>query len=124
MSAAFRVVDPSENPTWPSGDSRDAALLALSAQELERRVGVALVSGTEAGLGAWSGIGLELASGVPIELVRYESDPRPNTFCLRVDAAANRERVRAETLRALGLDQSVFVWLSDDTSESGARPAG
>jgi hypothetical protein len=124
MNAAFRVVRAEENPHWPSGSCKHVAVITVSPDELSRRVGVPLTEGDEPGLGPWCAVALELASGAPVEIIRYDYDPEPGAFYVRADAQADTVSVRDETVAALGLAQSAIAWtLPDEGSESAKQQA-
>src|SRR6476620_3439162 len=109
MAATFRVVRIEESPRWPSGDSRDIAMIRIRLTDLERRIGASLLTGDEPGMGRWWAAGLELVSGAPVEIIRYEGDPE-SQFVIRADANADGARVREEAMAALALDRAALLW--------------
>jgi hypothetical protein len=96
---------------WPSGDGRDAALLDIDAAELSHRLGFALDSGEEDGLGPWHGTGLRLSSGIHVGLIEHRFAPKRG-FLLQVDLGADPSTAVDETLAALGLSRDTLLWLS------------
>ena len=94
---------------WPSGDCRVVALLDLAEADLERIARCHLVTGTEAGLGRWSGIGLRSPGGPPFELVLYHA-PSAKGVELRLDSKAEIAPTRAAVIAALGVAPEAVIW--------------
>jgi hypothetical protein len=95
---------------WPSGSCLELAQLPLTHGRIEALLGAKLSTGTEEGLGAWSGIGLLTDSGYAIELVAY--DAQPIGFTLRVDQAADVEAVLGEVLEQFDLKREDLTWVN------------
>lgn len=96
---------------WPSGNFTAAALLAIRAEDVARKVGRALHVGNEPGLGEWRAIGLKLGSGAHVELIEYLHQPVKG-FVLRIDSGCEVKTVLDEILALLGLGPEAVLWRS------------
>jgi hypothetical protein len=96
---------------WPSGKYCNVALLDIQGDDIERKLGCELASGSEPGLGTWRAIGLRLKSGALIELIEYLHQPTKG-FELRADSSCSMGDVLGETLAALGRGPECVVWRS------------
>ena len=114
----LRVIRAADAYHWPSGTYRVPALLHVTPAALAERVGVPLEGGIEAGLGPYTGCGLELPSGARVELTAYAGGLGWNTFELRIDAALEGRTVAEECVAQLALPPAAVDWLS------GAEQAG
>ena len=101
-----------EGTRWPSGDYISLAELAVDRQWVSDRIGAPLVAGIEDGLGPWVAIGLELGSGLAVELIEYEWAPGPRVFEVRVDRGANPALALESVLAVLGLSRDRLRWIS------------
>lgn len=93
-----------EGTRWPSGESVDLAVLPMTVEQLAIRVGLPLVRGVEAGLGAWAGIGGRLPSGRDVEFICYEH--LPEQVLLRVDKGSSYPAALDEALQLVELSRA------------------
>lgn len=110
--ATFRIVPSSQQYRWPSGDYRPVALLAVTPEVLEARLGVTFEHGRD-DLDEYRELGLELSSGRRVLLNWYERAPEPRGLDLWTDAADDPVAARDETLKALGLSTSTLLWVPE-----------
>lgn len=98
--------------TWPSGDCVDLALLPITPREVAASVGSTAIAGVETGLGPWTAVGIQLPSGVVVELIEYVERPGPVGTIARVDRNFALANVLDEILRVFELQFSDLPWVS------------
>jgi len=106
---------------WPSGDSKDLAELRLSPEELGRRYGLSFEE-LHDDLDDFRVAAIALPDGSNLWLYRYRHEPEPGT-AVRVDAAADFRKAKAQLAQVLGLTADDFLWVSP-LVEAPAQPAG
>jgi septum formation protein len=109
--------------TWPSGQCRAVATLALEPVELAARYGISFITWEADGLGPCEGAAIRLPPGRHLLFTRYELQPGPGTH-VETDWADDPAEARRELLAALELDDSACLWMSDEpapTAEERAR---
>ena len=97
---------------WPSGHHAEIASIDVSADVIEGRLGRALLTGVEDGLGPWKAQGFRLSRGEWMELISYEGDVE-RCFILRVDAGTPAGPAIARFLTAFGLSETCIRWRAD-----------
>ncbi|WP_156397950.1 MULTISPECIES: hypothetical protein [unclassified Duganella] len=109
--------------SWPSGDSLDLALLLITPSEVAASVGATATAGVEPGLGPWTAIGIQLPSGVVVELIEYAERPRLAGTIARVDRDLVLPNVLDELLLVLELGFADLPWISKlITSNNAFQP--
>ena len=102
----LKTVEPGTR--WPSGDSLVIAELDVSVEWVSKLFGTQLIEGVEEGLGSWVGIGGQLPSGRPIELVKYQMQ---DWFQLRADSASPIRPVLEEFRKVSAISDSQISWV-------------
>lgn len=108
MSARFRQVF---SGRWPSGGDRPIAILRAGLDEMERRFGLTFSLGRD-DLDEFREAALVLASGRPVQLMRYRHSPGTGTT-ISVDRNDSADEARRELLETFGRDGEAFSWVSD-----------
>ncbi len=108
----FNISPASPTVSWPNGDYVELALLPLAPQEVAAAIGVEAATGAETGLGNWTAIGIQLHSGVVVELIDYADRPGPAGTIVRVDRGLDLNLVLDELLCAFELNLTMLSWVS------------
>lgn len=108
----FNILPASPAFNWPNGNYVELALLPLAPQEVAAASTLSVVTGAEAGLGNWTALGLQLPSGVVVELIWYVDRPGPAGTIARVDRGLDLDIVLDEILFVFRLNLATLSWVS------------
>lgn len=100
-----------EEHRWPSGQSRPAALFAITPEGLTARTGVPFWAGLDE-LDYFRAAAVELSSARRVLLIWHERSPVPG-LALEIDFADDPAAARAEVMDALDLTPAEVLWMPE-----------